>query len=41
MPARRPSRKRLDRVLRLMLDEDEFLSPHGIRSVSRVHGERP
>ena len=36
-----PSRERLERVLRLMLDENEFLSPHGIRSVSRVHGERP
>jgi hypothetical protein len=36
-----PSRQRLERVLRIMLDEDEFLSPHGIRSVSRVHGEKP
>ncbi len=24
-----------------MLDEREFLSPHGIRSLSRVHGEQP
>jgi hypothetical protein len=24
-----------------MLDESEFLSPHGIRSVSRVHAEHP
>ena len=31
----------LPRVLRLMLDENEFLSPHGIRSVSRVHREHP
>jgi hypothetical protein len=36
-----PSRQRLERVLRVMLDENEFLSPYGIRSVSRVHGERP
>jgi hypothetical protein len=36
-----PSRTRLERVLRYLLDETEFLSPHGIRSVSRVHAERP
>ncbi|MGH7516788.1 MAG: MGH1-like glycoside hydrolase domain-containing protein [Gemmatimonadales bacterium] len=36
-----PSRARLERVLRYLLDESEFLSPHGIRSVSRVHAERP
>jgi hypothetical protein len=33
--------KRLPRVLRYALDEAEFLSPHGIRSLSRVHGENP
>jgi hypothetical protein len=33
--------EQLQRVLRVMLDEAEFLSPHGIRSVSRAHGERP
>jgi hypothetical protein len=33
--------KRLPRVLRYMLDEEEFLSPHGIRSVSRFHREHP
>ena len=27
----------LRRILRFMLDEDEFLSPYGIRSVSKVH----
>jgi hypothetical protein len=32
-----PSKARLERVLRLMLDETEFLSPHGLRSLSRVH----
>ena len=36
-----PSRERLVRVLRYLLDENEFLSPYGIRSVSRVHREHP
>ncbi|HEX2452026.1 MAG TPA: hypothetical protein VHJ69_12825, partial [Gemmatimonadales bacterium] len=36
-----PSRERLERVLGYLLSESEFLSPHGIRSVSRVHGDRP
>jgi hypothetical protein len=36
-----PTQARLERVLRYLLDESEFLSPHGIRSVSRVHHERP
>jgi hypothetical protein len=36
-----PSRDRLQRVLRYMLDEGEFLSPFGIRSVSRVHESHP
>jgi hypothetical protein len=36
-----PSRERLERVLRYLVDEDEFLSPHGVRSVSRVHRDRP
>jgi len=36
-----PTRERLVRVLRYMLDEKEFLSPYGIRSVSAVHRERP
>jgi hypothetical protein len=36
-----PSRDRLVRVLRFMLDETEFLSPHGLRSLSRVHHEHP
>ena len=27
--------------LRYMLDENEFFSPHGLRSVSRVHREKP
>jgi hypothetical protein len=36
-----PSRDRLERVLRCLLDENEFLSPYGIRSLSRVHKDRP
>ncbi|MGN6392363.1 MAG: MGH1-like glycoside hydrolase domain-containing protein [Gemmatimonadales bacterium] len=36
-----PSRERLERVLRYLLDEREFLSPYGIRSVSRVHRGHP
>ncbi len=36
-----PSRERLERVLRYLLDENEFLSPYGIRSVSRIHKDRP
>ena len=35
------SRDRLERVLRYMLDESEFLSPYGVRSLSRVHEGRP
>jgi hypothetical protein len=36
-----PSSDRLRRVLRYMLDENEFLSPFGIRSVSKVHESHP
>ena len=36
-----PSRARLERVLRYLLDENEFLSPYGIRSLSRFHKENP
>jgi Glycosyl hydrolase family 63 C-terminal domain len=32
---------RLQRVLQIMLDENEFLSPYGIRGISRVHLDRP
>ncbi len=32
---------RLTALLRTMLDETEFLSPHGIRAVSKVHAEHP
>jgi Glycosyl hydrolase family 63 C-terminal domain len=33
--------EQLPRVLRYMLDEDEFLSPHGVRSLSRCHEHHP
>jgi len=36
-----PSRERLERVLRVMLDEREFLSPNGIRSLSRAYADQP
>jgi hypothetical protein len=36
-----PSRARLEQVLHRLLDENEFLSPHGIRSVSRFHKDHP
>lgn len=36
-----PSRERLVRVLGYVLDEEEFLSPYGIRSLSRFHKENP
>jgi hypothetical protein len=35
------SQKKLERVLAYMLDEDEFLGPHGIRSLSRHHEKHP
>jgi hypothetical protein len=36
-----PSRERLSRVLRYLLDESEFLSPYGIRSLSRIYKDKP
>lgn len=36
-----PSADRLKRLLRYMLDEQEFLSPYGIRSLSRYHEKHP
>jgi hypothetical protein len=35
------SPERLRRVLKRLLDENEFLSPHGIRALSRYHLEHP
>ena len=34
-------RSRLERVLKYMLDESEFLSPYGIRALSRYHKDCP
>jgi Mannosylglycerate hydrolase MGH1-like glycoside hydrolase domain len=34
-------RQQLPRVLRFMLDEAEFLSPYGVRAVSRYHKDHP
>ncbi len=34
-------RERLEKVLKIMLDESEFLSPYGIRAVSRYHKDNP
>jgi hypothetical protein len=36
-----PSRDRLQRVLRYLLDENEFLGPYGIRSLSKRHEAQP
>ena len=35
------NRKQLKRILCRMLDETEFLSPHGVRALSRYHEEHP
>ena len=35
------SRDRLERVLRTVFDEREFLAPHGLRALSRCHAEHP
>lgn len=36
-----PSEERFRKLLAVMLDEKEFLSPFGIRSLSAVHGDEP
>jgi hypothetical protein len=36
-----PSLTRLLRVLSYLMDENEFLSPYGIRSLSRIHRDHP
>ena len=35
------NRAQLTRVLRYMLEESEFLSPHGVRALSRYHRDHP
>jgi hypothetical protein len=35
------NKKKIERILAYMLDENEFLSPYGIRSLSRYHLEHP
>ncbi|HEY4255101.1 MAG TPA: hypothetical protein VGM34_01995, partial [Chlamydiales bacterium] len=35
------TKSKLERILEKMLDETEFLSPYGIRSLSRVHADHP
>jgi len=35
------SQDKLVRILARMLDEKEFLSPHGLRSLSRAHADQP
>src|SRR5216684_4112272 len=34
-------REQLQRILAVMLDENEFLSPHGVRALSRYHLDHP
>ncbi|HTW93586.1 MAG TPA: hypothetical protein VMD30_02255 [Tepidisphaeraceae bacterium] len=36
-----PTKERLQRVLAYLLDENEFFSPHGVRSLSRYHLQHP
>lgn len=36
-----PTKDQLTRVLSYMLDEEEFLSPYGIRSLSKFHEQNP
>ncbi|MCJ7445786.1 MAG: hypothetical protein MUO26_14915 [Methanotrichaceae archaeon] len=35
------NKKKMEQVLGYMLDENEFLGPHGIRSISRYHLDHP
>jgi hypothetical protein len=35
------NRKKLERIYRYVFDENEFLSPHGIRALSKYHDQHP
>jgi len=35
------NREKLERIYRYVLDESEFLSPFGVRALSKYHGEHP
>jgi hypothetical protein len=35
------NRKKLERIYRYVLDENEFLSPHGVRALSKFHKDHP
>jgi hypothetical protein len=35
------NRKKLERIYRYVLDENEFLSPHGVRALSKFHAANP
>jgi len=35
------NRKKLERIYRYLLDENEFLSPHGVRALSKFHAANP
>jgi hypothetical protein len=35
------NRQRLERILRIVLNPAEFLSPHGLRSLSKAHADQP
>ncbi len=35
------NRRKLERIYRYVLDENEFLSPHGIRALSKFHQDHP
>ena len=36
-----PSRKRLERIIKFLVDENEFLSDYGVRSMSQAHRDQP